>query len=171
MGGFLIIINPKTGDIRFSDLLDVVTVMIILNPLFLCRNLIWVCNLLDFITGWSFSQDSYRIWYPLYWPFFTKHTLAFSGPYNRLSLYIENWDESRTELPTTAVAVTNGAMTMEGGEEEDELNRVNECGAVGRGHGQACKVKYRLREFISCFCCMQTSHATLKADSQGSSGA
>ena len=35
---------------------------------------------------------------------------------------------------------------------------------------QACKLKVKLREFISCFCCIQISHAVLKADSQGSSG-
>ena len=35
---------------------------------------------------------------------------------------------------------------------------------------QACELKCRLRELISCSCCVQTSHAALKADSQGSSG-
>ena len=37
-------------------------------------------------------------------------------------------------------------------------------------HKQAWKLKFRLREHISCFCCTQTSHAALKADSQGSNG-
>ena len=37
-------------------------------------------------------------------------------------------------------------------------------------HDQAYKLKFRLRELISCFCCVQTSHAALKSDSQGRSG-
>ena len=39
--------------------------------------------------------------------------------------------------------------------------------ATGRGNQQACKTKFRLRELILCFCYVQTSHAALKADSQG----
>ena len=35
---------------------------------------------------------------------------------------------------------------------------------------QACKITFRLRELISCFYCVQTSHAACKADGQGSSG-
>ena len=37
-------------------------------------------------------------------------------------------------------------------------------------YGQACELKLKLREPVSCFCCVQTSHTALKADSQGSSG-
>ena len=35
---------------------------------------------------------------------------------------------------------------------------------------QACKLKFKLRELISCFCCVQTSHAAPEADSRGNSG-
>ena len=35
---------------------------------------------------------------------------------------------------------------------------------------QACKLKFSLRELISCFCCIQISHVALKADSQGGNG-
>ena len=35
---------------------------------------------------------------------------------------------------------------------------------------QACKLKFRLRALISCFCCVQTSHVALIADSRGNSG-
>ena len=31
---------------------------------------------------------------------------------------------------------------------------------------QACKLTFRLNELISCFCCVQTSHVAIKADSQ-----
>ena len=32
---------------------------------------------------------------------------------------------------------------------------------------QACKLKFKLRELVSCFCCVQTSHVVLEADSPG----
>ena len=40
--------------------------------------------------------------------------------------------------------------------------------ALRLGDYQLCKVKFKLRELISCFCCAQTSHADLEADSRGS---
>ena len=38
------------------------------------------------------------------------------------------------------------------------------------GEDNVCKLKFKLRELISCFCCVHTSHMALEADSQGSSG-
>ena len=35
---------------------------------------------------------------------------------------------------------------------------------------QAYKLKFKVRELISCFCCIHTSHTALEADSQGSGG-
>ena len=40
----------------------------------------------------------------------------------------------------------------------------------GVSSDQACKLRFRLRELISCFCCVQTSPVALKADSRGSRG-
>ena len=63
--------------------------------------------------------------------------------------------------------------------EADEMERTNERrktppssrrDAQLKSNGQACKLKFRLRDLISWLCCVQTSHAALKADSRGSSG-
>ena len=35
---------------------------------------------------------------------------------------------------------------------------------------QACKLKFKLGELISCFCCVHTSHTAFEADSWGSGG-
>ena len=36
-------------------------------------------------------------------------------------------------------------------------------------HYQACKLRFRMSELISFFCCVESSHAALKADSRGTS--
>ena len=53
---------------------------------------------------------------------------------------------------------------------ENAANMEGPFTALSVAHHQACKLKFKLIELISCFCCVHTSHMALEADSRGSSG-
>ena len=74
------------------------------------------------------------------------------------------------DLPPVVIGVGGG-----GGQEENATPgphfRPSKPSAVIQqvSYDHACKLKNRLRELISCLCCVQTSHMALKADSRGNS--
>ena len=96
------------------------------------------------------------------------------GPSLHFLSFLFNVAWSMQMCPSESMALNCAPKCKERGKAMMQEGLLKEASSLScikdRGKDQACKLKFKLRELISCFCCIQTSQAVLETDSRVSNG-